>query len=135
MATMIESATSQGSCVTGIAAILSSPAKGSLGQKGGTSINQNGAGQRARNVSGRHVNRAPAATMRPRLVVQGLLCTQPSHESSLAQALLPILEQRRQQVGDDPARARLDLDRGRHAGREVDRAFLDIALGPFDGNP
>ena len=48
--------------------------------------------------------------------------------SPVAQAFVAIFEQRREQILDHPPRAGLDLDRHRHAGREVDHAVLDLHL-------
>jgi hypothetical protein len=45
--------------------------------------------------------------------------------SALTQAVVPEAEQRRQQVGDDPLRAGLDLDRHRHAGQERHAPAVD----------
>src|SRR5712671_7076001 len=54
-----------------------------------------------------------------------LLRTPPS---PLSQALLPIFEKRRKQVGDDGTRARLDLSSDGHAGREIDAVLLHLHL-------
>jgi hypothetical protein len=48
--------------------------------------------------------------------------------SSLAQALLPVLQQRREQIADDPARPRPDLDRDRHPGRQVHKPLVHLDL-------
>lgn len=45
---------------------------------------------------------------------------------SLPQRLLLVSRQRREKVADDPARARLDLDRHRHAGTELDELILHL---------
>src|SRR5215831_5613060 len=47
---------------------------------------------------------------------------------SLAQALLLVSQQWRQQKFDDAPRAGLDLDRDRHSGRQVDEAIVDLHL-------
>ena len=51
-----------------------------------------------------------------------------SEFSPLAQAVVPVSQQGREQVADDTARAGLDLDGHRHAGRQIDQLVVDLHL-------
>src|SRR5262245_23509621 len=48
--------------------------------------------------------------------------------SPFVQCLLPVTQQRRQQVAQDRARTGLYFHRCRHAGRQVDDAVIDLHL-------
>src|SRR5215471_147756 len=52
--------------------------------------------------------------------------------SPLVHDLLPVAHQRRQQIVEDAARSGLDLDRHRHAGREVDDLLVDQHRGAVE---
>src|SRR5712675_2540500 len=52
--------------------------------------------------------------------------------SSLAQALLLVARERREQIADDAARTGLDLDGDGHPGREIDRLAFDLHPGPVE---
>src|ERR1700704_550270 len=52
--------------------------------------------------------------------------------SSLAQALLFVARERREQIADDAARTGLDLDGDGHPGREIDRLAFDLHPGPVE---
>src|SRR5260370_42517088 len=49
--------------------------------------------------------------------------------SALAQTLLGVAQDRREQVIDDPPRSRPDLDGDGHAGRVIDELVVDLHLG------
>jgi hypothetical protein len=55
--------------------------------------------------------------------------------SAPPQALLPIAQQRRPQICDDPARTGLDLDGNGHARRGIDELVFDLQLGLIERNP
>src|SRR3981081_1473674 len=52
--------------------------------------------------------------------------------SSLAQGLLFVARERREQIADDAARTGLDLDGDGHPGREIDRLAFDLHPGPVE---
>src|SRR5262249_18117951 len=54
--------------------------------------------------------------------------------SSLAQALLPVFEQRREQITDNPALSRLNLDSDGHSGRQVHSLILHLHLRAIERN-
>src|SRR5262245_43753111 len=54
--------------------------------------------------------------------------------SSLAQALLPVFEQRREQITDNPALSRLNLDSDGHSGRQVHSLVLHLHLRAIERN-
>src|SRR5216683_6971260 len=52
----------------------------------------------------------------------------------LAQDLVPVAQQRRQEVAQDRPRAGLDFDRYRHAGRQIDHLLVDLHLRTVQRN-
>ena len=52
--------------------------------------------------------------------------------STFAQRFLSVFQHRRQEVADDSARARFDLDRNSHTGGQIDELILDLHLSAVE---